>query len=223
MSFKHTVIVPGVGGSDAQHWQTWLEVQLPNSSRVEQQNWHLPILSTWVANLVTHIKSIPQPIQIIAHSFGCLTTIAALNQYPELKKQIHSVLLVAPANPARFSQHGFALEHENLSSLFRHYQIDMPALMVVSENDPWLGYDHATDYAAHWNIPYISQGMAGHINVASGFGPWPQVLDYIQQLQNQVMYTPNKILFNTTTKHTLSLAIQSNILSKDFLCHAHLV
>jgi predicted alpha/beta hydrolase family esterase len=24
----HTVIVPGVGGSEAQHWQSWLQQQL---------------------------------------------------------------------------------------------------------------------------------------------------------------------------------------------------
>ncbi|KAI0677799.1 alpha/beta hydrolase, partial [Acinetobacter pittii] len=32
----HTVIVPGVGGSEQQHWQSWLQRQLESSSRVEQ-------------------------------------------------------------------------------------------------------------------------------------------------------------------------------------------
>lgn len=223
MSFIHTVIVPGVGGSDTQHWQTWLQKQLPYSSRVQQQDWHLPILSKWVASLVSHIKQISEPIQIIAHSFGCLTTIAALNQYPELRKHIRSILLVAPANPARFSQHGFALAHENLSPLFMHYQLDLPALMVVSENDPWLSYDDAIHYAAYWKTPYINQGMAGHINVASGFGPWPQVWEYIQQLHCQTTDSSHTTALQTITKHASLLAIASNRLDKEYLCHAHLV
>lgn len=32
----HTVIVPGVGGSEHQHWQSWLQRKLVSSSRVEQ-------------------------------------------------------------------------------------------------------------------------------------------------------------------------------------------
>ena len=38
----HTVIVPGVGGSEAQHWQSWLQQQLVSSSRVQQKHWDRP-------------------------------------------------------------------------------------------------------------------------------------------------------------------------------------
>ncbi len=34
----HTVIVPGVGGSEHDHWQSWLQRQLKSCSRVQQQD-----------------------------------------------------------------------------------------------------------------------------------------------------------------------------------------
>lgn len=185
MTNLHTVIVPGVGGSDDQHWQSWLEKSLPLSSRVVQEDWNSPILNQWVDKLYHHLNSIKQPIQVVAHSFGCLTAIAALNQYPILRHKLDSLILVAPANPARFSEVGFATLTDNYVDLFKQFTLNIPTLMVVSENDPWLAYQDAVRYAKHWNIPFINQGMAGHINVASGFGAWPQIFNYMQSVHLQ--------------------------------------
>ena len=43
MSKIHTVIVPGVAGSEAEHWQSWLQQQLTLCSRVQQRDWHHPV------------------------------------------------------------------------------------------------------------------------------------------------------------------------------------
>lgn len=185
MKNLHTVIVPGVGGSDASHWQTWLQDYLDDSSRVVQQDWNHPVLDQWVDRFYQHIRKINRPVQIVAHSFGCLTTIAALNQYPILRRWVHSILLVAPANPVRFSTHGFATPQENLANTFKQFAIYVPALMVVSENDPWLNYATALEYAKIWDIPHVNQGYAGHINVASGYGKWTQVLSYMENIHDQ--------------------------------------
>ena len=196
MKNVHTVIVPGVGGSDATHWQSWLQQQITNSSRVLQADWNQPILTPWVDNFYRHIMSLNRPVQVVAHSFGCLTTIAALAKYPALKHWIRSVLLVAPANPARFSQSGFATHEENFSRIFGNFRLTIPALMVVSENDPWLKLTDALHYAKTWNIPYVNQGMVGHINVASGYGKWSQVLDYMQMLA-----TPQRVTRHHSINH----------------------
>ena len=74
----HTIIVPGVGGSDYDHWQSKLQRELMSCSRVQQQDWNLPILKDWIAQFVATVVNATQPVQIVAHSFGCLTTVAAL-------------------------------------------------------------------------------------------------------------------------------------------------
>lgn len=185
MKNLHTVIVPGVGGSDEQHWQTWLQNSLQNASRVMQNDWNQPLLNEWVENLFNHVQKLKQPVQIVAHSFGCLTTIAALNQYPILKHWIDSIILVAPANPLRFNSTGFGTTADNYVELFKQFTINVPSLMIVSENDPWLSYQDALHYANHWNIPYVNEGLAGHINVASGFGDWPQIYNYMSTVHQQ--------------------------------------
>lgn len=180
-----TVIVPGVGGSDEHHWQSWLQNSLQDASRVMQEDWQKPILNQWVNNFYNHIKTLKQPVQVVAHSFGCLTTIAALNQYPILKHWIDSIILVAPANPLRFNSAGFGTDTDNYVALFKQFTINVPTLMVISENDPWLSYQDALLYAKHWDVPYVNEGMAGHINVASGYGNWPQIFEHMQNVHTK--------------------------------------
>lgn len=177
----HHLIVPGVGGSDEQHWQSWLQRQLPNSSRVEQ-DWQQPILQEWIEQWVAHVEQIQEPIQVIAHSFGCLTSLAALVQYPALQEKINNLILVAPANPARFSSTGFAqAEQASYLQYFEQLRLELSSLMLISENDPWLALDDALHLAELWKFPYLNMGQVGHINVASGFGAFPQILPFIEQ------------------------------------------
>ena len=176
----HNLIVPGVGGSEYQHWQSWLQRQLMSCSRVQQQDWNLPILQDWVAQCVKTLAAIQQPVQIIAHSFGCLTSVAALALHPELQAQVKRLLLVAPANPARFGDHGFACNsHNDYAAWFHQLKVAVPAQMLISENDPWLSFTDAQRLAQAWNLQPVNLGAVGHINVASGFGAFPEIFDYL--------------------------------------------
>lgn len=177
----HTVIVPGVGGSEYNHWQSWLQRQLMSCSRVEQQDWNLPILKTWVAECVKTLTAISKDdIQIIAHSFGCLTTLATLAQHPELNHKIKNLVLVAPANPERFGDAGFARDSINdYKDYFHQLKIQVPTSMIISENDPWLNFEDANDLAKSWNLTPVNLGQVGHINVASGFGHFPEIFNFL--------------------------------------------
>ncbi|HQZ60174.1 MAG TPA: alpha/beta fold hydrolase, partial [Acinetobacter sp.] len=144
----HTVIVPGVGGSEAKHWQSWLQQQLVSSSRVQQKHWDRPILSEWVAQFVKTVSAIESPVQIVAHSFGCLTSVAALSEHPEIAARVKSLILVAPANPARFGEAGFARHSlTDYQTYFQRLKITVPTTLLISENDPWLSYHDALQLA----------------------------------------------------------------------------
>ncbi len=176
----HTVIVPGVGGSEAAHWQSWLQRQLMSCSRVQQQDWNTPVLQKWIAEFVNTVAPIQGNIQIVAHSFGCLTTVAALAQHPELNQKIKNLILVAPANPARFGEAGFAREsRQDYQQYFHQLKILVPTSLLISENDPWLNFEDALQLAQAWKLNPINLGQVGHINVASGFGPFPEIYDYL--------------------------------------------
>ena len=176
----HTVIVPGVGGSEAQHWQSWLQQQIVSSSRVQQKHWDRPVLNHWVSQFVKTVATIEAPIQIVAHSFGCLTSVAALAEHAELRAKVKNLILVAPANPARFGESGFARHSlTDYKQYFHQLSIDVPTTLLISENDPWLGYVDALQLAQAWKLTPINLGQVGHINVASGFGPFPEILNYM--------------------------------------------
>ena len=195
----HTVIVPGVGGSEHDHWQSWLQRQLKSCSRVQQQDWNKPVLHTWVEQFVKTVQAIQEPIQIVAHSFGCLTTVAALAQHPELNQKIKNLVLVAPANPARFGVAGFARDSQNdYQQYFHQLKLQVPTQMIISENDPWLNFQDALQLAKAWKIRPKNLGQVGHINVASGFGPFPEIYDFLiseNVLKNISFYNESKYLF----------------------------
>ena len=195
----HTVIVPGVGGSEHDHWQSWLQRQLKSCSRVQQQDWNKPVLHEWIGQFVKTVQSIQEPIQIVAHSFGCLTTFAALAQHPELNQKIKNLVLVAPANPARFGDAGFARDSQNnYQQYFHQLKLQVPTQMIISENDPWLNFQDALQLAKAWKIRPKNLGQVGHINVASGFGPFPEIYDFLiseNVLKNISFYNESKYLF----------------------------
>lgn len=176
----HSLIVPGVGGSDHNHWQSWLQRQLMSCSRVQQQDWNAPTLSHWVENFVQTLRAAPENVQVIAHSFGCLTSVAALAQYPELAAKVKKLILVAPANPARFGTQGFAENTaQSYASYFKQLKIDVPTQMLISENDPWLSFEEAQALAQHWDVPVRNLGRVGHINVDSGFSRFPDIFEHL--------------------------------------------
>lgn len=195
----HTVIVPGVGGSEYGHWQSWLQRQLMSCSRVEQQDWNAPVLETWVEQFRSTVAAIDAPLQIVAHSFGCLTTVAALAQYPALQRKVKNLVLVAPANPGRFGEAGFARDSQHdYQDYFHQLKVQVPASMLISENDPWLNAEHALELAQSWQLEPVSLGHVGHINVASGFGPFPELWNYLiseKAMQHISITDENKYLF----------------------------
>lgn len=52
------------------------------------KNWDRPVLSEWIEQFVNTVQAVQTPVQIVAHSFGCLTSVAALAEHPELQLQV---------------------------------------------------------------------------------------------------------------------------------------
>ncbi|MCG2577913.1 alpha/beta hydrolase [Dechloromonas sp. XY25] len=165
-----TLIVPGLRNSGPTHWQTWFETQRAGSRRVEQDDWEKPCLAEWAGRVREQIDTVDGALWIVAHSFGCLASVAAGLLRPD---RICGALLVAPADPARFGEPTASLEA----------QLPFPSLVVASSNDPWVKTSVAEGWALQWGSEFVNIGAAGHINVDSGHGPWPQGLLLFEQLQ----------------------------------------
>ena len=154
-----TLIVPGLGSSGPDHWQSWWQAQEPGAIRVEQEDWATPDLTQWSARVVDHLALATSPVWIVAHSFGCLAAVVAASQNPDV---VAGAFLVAPADPQKFA----------VESLLPQTSLPFPSLLVASSNDPWLKFMTAAFWAQRWDSRLVLIGAAGHVNAESGYGPW---------------------------------------------------
>lgn len=164
------LIVPGLCDSGPRHWQSWFEEQLPHSRRVAQRDWSKPDLPAWSSAIRRELGRAPGGSWIVAHSFGCL---AAVHACGSAAPCIAGAMLVAPAEPSLFG----------VESALLRARLGFPALLVASENDPWMSLVRARSWALRWGAELVNAGVVGHINVASGHGPWPQGISLLKRLQ----------------------------------------
>lgn len=186
----NVLIVPGYKGSGQAHWQTWIESHT-NSRRVEQ-DWDNPILARWSDNVRDAIDDSVGSIWIVAHSFGCLATLAAAIDRPD---RVAGVMLVAPADPERFTVSGVRDQSdwhpvESIRALIPVQNLPFPSLVVGSDDDPWMKLTTVQLWSECWGSRLLILRSAGHINVASGFGPWPLGLSLFRELQCVYQHLP---------------------------------
>lgn len=162
------LIIPGLDNSGPAHWQSRWQARLQTARRVEQADWSLPRREAWVGRISDALKGARRPVVVVAHSLGVA---AALHAIRESGVKVRGGFFVAPpdlANPE--------LRPRTLAE-FGPYPRDplpFPSITVASRNDPYSSLDHAGDIANAWGSLFIDAGEAGHINTASGHGPWPE-------------------------------------------------
>jgi len=178
---QSVLIVPGYLGSGPAHWQSWFERQLPGARRVAGIDWQRPALGRWAGLVGEAIDRADGPVWLVAHSFGCLAAVIAASIRPE---QVAGALLVAPADPERFADEGFRSRDEcSVARWLYDVRLPCPSLLLASTNDPWMNFASAAYWAERWGSRLHCLGAAGHVNVDSGFGPWPDGLAMLQAMQ----------------------------------------
>lgn len=169
-------IVPGFGNSGPNHWQTHLEHLEPAFTRIQQRDWDKPDCSEWVTTLEQTLnREDLSTVVLIAHSLGCATIAHWVRRY---NHSIRGALLVAPVDveTAEFAE--LAPTGFNQMPL-QPFPFD--SKVVSSSNDIWCNPTRAKQFAATWGSEFIDIGLAGHINVDSGFGKWPEVQVLLQE------------------------------------------
>ena len=170
------LIVPGVNGSGPAHWQSLWEQNLPNAERVEQSDRHRPRLSDWTATLAEAVRRRPGAL-LVAHSLGC----ALVAHFARISggRSVAAALLVAPADVDAETHHG-----RNLAAFAPMPQepLAFPSLVAASRNDPFVRFERAEAFAKDWRSRFVDLGLAGHVNVKSGHGPWDDGLPLLESL-----------------------------------------
>ncbi|WP_206439878.1 alpha/beta hydrolase [Streptomyces scabichelini] len=178
------VIVPGIDGSDGQHWQSLWERQWGTSAvRISPASWSTPNLDDWVDAVQEAYDDASQQdshVVLVAHSLGCWAASTWLNKNPS--SPMGGAFLVAPPDP-----HGPAFPRQEAATFIEvsAQPLSCPALVVGSANDPYCTPEAAAGFAARWETRWHLAGTYGHINSASGLGSWQHGRELLDSLSQQ--------------------------------------
>ena len=162
------LVVPGYRGSGPDHWQSRWEKKLSTARRIEQRDWGKPDRDEWVSAVVREIRAAKRPVILVAHSLG---VIAALHGAAQTGDRIAGAFLVAPPSEEVMR------EMPAIDAAFLplpRARLPFPAILVGSADDPYAAPEFTRQRAGDIGARFIDAGAAGHINVDSGHGPWPE-------------------------------------------------
>jgi len=175
------LILPGLGNSGPGHWQHRWAGRLTNAAIVEQADWDEPDMDDWVSTIEQAIIMATRPVVLIAHSLAVIAVAHVGERLVDTK--VRGAFLVAPPdielNP----------DVSEATSPFLPIPRDplpFPSMLVASDTDPYCSIDRAVEFATCWGSDFHQAGDAGHINVASGHGPWPEGLLMFTRLMQRL-------------------------------------
>ncbi len=171
------LLLPGLGNSGPNHWQSHFELISDNFYRIQQVDWEAPVCADWIANVEAAVDRYdPATVVLVAHSLGCLTVAHWAAKYP---RKIKGALLVAPTDPATpqfqsIKSAGFAPVPKG--------KLPFRTIVVTSEDDPWVRPDRAASLAEQWGAELVNIGLAGHISAEDGYGHWSEGWELVKSL-----------------------------------------
>ena len=166
------LIIPGLGGAEEGHWVRRWARQMSSARIVEQADFNTPQLQDWSKEIRQAVDAADRPVVLVAHSLG---VVAAAHTAPDLDAdKVAGAFFVAPSN---WDVEGLAPEFDGADFRpVRKDRLPFPSQVIASRNDPYCTFEAAQDMAVHWGAGLIDAGEAGHINLESGQGPWPEGL-----------------------------------------------
>ncbi|MFW1859692.1 RBBP9/YdeN family alpha/beta hydrolase [Acinetobacter defluvii] len=183
------LIVPGLRDHVEEHWQTVLAAQLEKVRTVPPTEIDKLSCNNRVARIQAELDQIEGPVILVAHSAGVLMTIhwAALHSSENIK----GALLVTPPDlnqswPENYPS-STVLAQQGWSPLPTQ-KLPFPSIVIASDNDHLASAASIEKMAQDWGSQCVNLGEVGHMNPASGFGPWLEAQKFIRQL-DQVLET----------------------------------
>lgn len=161
------LLLPGIGNSGPEHWQSRWEAEHDSYVRVHQKDWDHPVCSDWLDSLQLQAHRAGPDTLIAAHSLGCLLAVYWLAR---TSVRIGGALLVAVPDP---NSKSFPSQAIGFTPLPRR-RLPCPSIVLASMDDPYSDLEFSTQCARFWGSRWVNIGRAGHINAASGLGNWSE-------------------------------------------------
>ena len=165
---RSIVIVPGIGNSGADHWQSHWEATLPDAIRIAPASWDAPDLIDWIAALDAAVANARTPPIVIGHSLGCLLF---AHWHAAATRPVHGAFLVAVPDA---DGPDFPVAAQAFARLPRGDFGDCRVVAIASSDDPYDPSGRAIAWAAARGAKPMVLGARGHLNAASGLAAWEE-------------------------------------------------
>lgn len=186
MSQPTVLVVPGLRDHVDAHWQTLLATELALQGRPVRS---VPAMGRVGLGLDRKLEAIERaaqdiagPIVVVAHSGGCVMLVHWARR---TKRPVHAALLATPPDFDKPMPAGYptlaALEAAGWLPVPRA-PLPFPSIVAASRNDPLARFERVAELAQGWGSTLVDLGEVGHLNPASGFGPWSRAHEFITTL-----------------------------------------
>ena len=171
------LVLPGLGNSGPDHWQSQWERRDPQCRRVLQDEWDNPDCADWVARLDAELAQQDAPVVLAAHSAACpLIAHWAAGAAARALDAVQAALLVAPSDPAGPN---YPKGPTGFNPVPRR-RLPFASIVVASTNDPFVALARAREYASCWGaalvvleMPATSTWRAASAPGRKGSSCWP--------------------------------------------------
>jgi predicted alpha/beta hydrolase family esterase len=173
------LIVPGLGNSPPEHWQRRWAQRMATARIIEQDNWDRPEVADWIGRIHQEIMLATRPVVLVGHSLSVAAIVLTAQRLADTK--VRGAFLVSPPD----------FESPNLPREARPFRpptdpLPFPSMVIASTTDPLVTVERAQGFAADWGSAFKLAGDSGHINAASGHGPWPEGLLMFAELMKRL-------------------------------------
>jgi predicted alpha/beta hydrolase family esterase len=167
--------IPGLFNSGLDHWQSHWERTVPNVERIRQRDYKNAVCSEWIETIQKSVTGRAGEVVLVGHSCGA---VAIAFWAKEFGGRVAGAMLVGPSDTEQpdFPRNAVGFAPVPLDRL------PFPSIVVASGDDPYLSLQRATHFANCWGSKLVNIGPAGHINAASGHGPWPEGIAILKEL-----------------------------------------
>jgi predicted alpha/beta hydrolase family esterase len=165
------LLVPGRSPSGPAHWMTlWADAH-PEYVWVRRRTTPDTDLDDRVAALDAAVATDPSPAVLVATSLGCLTVVRWAAEAGGSGERGQAPAGVVPAT--RTGPVAAALLTVPPDVPIALAPLPFRAVVVGSRDDEHMTFDRAREFAAALGAEFVDGGAVGHLNTASGHGPWP--------------------------------------------------
>jgi len=171
------LILHGWGGSDAPHWQAELACEIAKEYGTVSfpllDNCHFPSKNRWIKQVKAILEDF-KPDTVVCHSLANTLWFWLCEEGIE---HVERLFMVSPPSLTTTE-----------STIKTFFPCPMPddlhakeVQMIVSDNDPWITVEEASEIAEHYHIPLTVIENARHINADSGYGKWELIENLVMR------------------------------------------